>query len=134
MKVYQHIYFVLCLFAIDCITIRIIRKLLRDFLRSKKNKWAMYRLHESQSLESRITLDYIYPLLKRNQTAFVRYRRLYLLVLYSVVPQYLIILLLYLTITNYAVFAIFIFGAIKIIIYIIVRANFDGTMVSVYRK
>ena len=133
MTILQHIFMGICLFAIDVITVKIIRKLLRDFLRTKKNKWAMYELYQSQPLKSRITLDYIYPRLKRNQKAFVRYRKLYFCLLYTLIPQYLVILMLYLLIGDNAVFALLTFMAIKIIIYIIVRSNFDGLMISIYR-
>ena len=134
MTYFQHIYFFCCLLAVDLITIRILRKLLRDFLRSKKNKHALEQLHFSRSRKERISLSYIYPLLKRNQTAFSWYYKLYLAVLYTILPQYLIIGLLYGSLGNSTIYAIFIFGGIKIVIYFLVRGNFDANMVSIYRK
>lgn len=134
MTTIQHTYFLFCLLAIDLLTIRLIRKLLRDFMRSKKNKHVINRLHDSQPLKSRLALDYIYPLLKHNQKAFQGYHRLYLIIVLSAIPQYVVILLLYLFLTDYAIFAVFAFTGIKIIVYVIVRANFDANMVSIYRK
>ena len=134
MTVYQHLYFLCCLLIIDLFTLRILRKLLRDFLRSKKNKQKMNELYKSQPLQSRLLLDYIYPLLRHNQEAFLRYYKLHLAVLYSEVPQYLLILVLYFLLSNYAIFVVFIFGGIKIVIWLIVRSAFDANMVSVYRQ
>ena len=134
MTTIQHAYFLFCLLVIDLLTIRLIRKLLRDFLRSKKNKHAINILHNSQPLKNRITLDYIYPLLKHNQKAFRGYRRLYLIVVLSEIPQFIVVLLLYLFLADYAIIAVLAFAGIKIIVYVIVRANFDANMVSIYRK
>ena len=134
MKSNDHIYFLLSLFMMDLLTIKINRKLLLDFLRSKKNKWKMRELHATQTIGSRVTLDYIYPLLKKNKKAFVRYRKLYLMNLYFAVPQYLIILALYFIVGSCTVFLVLSLLAVKIVIYIVIRSNFDGLMASVYRK
>ena len=56
---FQFGYFILILVLMDLIILRTLRKLLRDFLRSKKNKWEMYQLYASQSFKSRLLLDYI---------------------------------------------------------------------------
>ncbi len=134
MRIWQHIYFLFCLVAVDLMTIRILRKLLQDFLRSKKNKKVVNRIYRSQSFKSRVTLDYIYPLLRRNQTAFQRYHKLYLIILITAIPQYLVIAFLYILFSEQALLSIFIFGGSKIIVYLFVRANFDANMVSIFRR
>ena len=134
MKMNDHVYFILCLIIMDLLTIKINRKLLLDFLRSKKNKWKMRELHTAQTIRSRVTLDYIYPLLKKNKKAFARYRRLYLINLFFAIPQYLMIIVLHLVAQGLAVFLVLSLIVIKIIIYIVIRSNFDGLMASVYRN
>ena len=130
----QYIYFLSCLIAIDLITVRLLRKLLRDFLRSKKNKQHINRLHASQPILNRIKLDYIYPLLKHNQTAFKVYHRLYLIGLIFALPQYLILSVLYAFSACVAGCTMLALGIVKIVLYLIIRSNFDANMVSVYRK
>lgn len=130
----QQIYFFCSLCLMDAITIRLSRKLLFDFLRNRSNKNRMHALYELQPLKSKLTLDYIYPLLKDNKKAFLRYRRLYLLLIYSAAPQYLAVFLMYFLHAEYAIFIVWMFIGIKIVIFIILRSNFDGNMVSIFRK
>ena len=130
----QHIYFVCCLIAVDLITMRLLRKLLRDFLRSKKNKRQIIQLHASQPMANRIKLDYIYPLLKHNQRAFKFYHRLYLSMLLMALPEYLILGILCVLVDHIAVYIILTLGIVKIVFYLVIRSNFDANMVSIYRK
>lgn len=134
MTIYQHLFFLVCLLLIDLMTIRLIRKLLLDFLRSKKNKKTADRLYRSQPLKSRITLDYIYHLLKHDQRAFRQHHILYIFLLISAIPQYLIMAVLYWLQGDPAIFAVFLFGTIKIILYFFIRSYFDGNNVSIYRR
>lgn len=130
----QFVFFFFSLVSVDLITIRIMRKLLLDFLRSKKNKTKMRELYLSQPLQNRITLNYISTLLKHNQKAFLLYHRLYLVFLFSTVPLYVLLILMYLLLEHLVIFMILALIVAKIIIYVIVRSNFDGSMVSIYRK
>lgn len=130
----QPIYFLLCLLAIDLITLRLLRKLLRDFLRTKKNKQEMRQLHTSQPMRKRILLDYIYPLLKHNHRVFLFYHRLYLSVLFLSLAQYPILAVLYSLIARIALYITLALGIGKLLLYFIIRANFDANMVSIYRK
>ncbi len=85
-------------------------------------------------MSNRIKLDYIYPLLKHNLRAFKFYHRLYLVILFFALPQYLILGVLYVFIDRIAVYIILALGIVKIVLYLTIRSNFDANMVSIYRK
>ena len=133
MTYFQFGYFILILVLMDLIILRTLRKLLRDFLRSKKNKWEMYQLYASQSFKSRLLLDYIYQHLKKNQKPFIKFHRFYLFYLVAIVPQYIVIVLTYCLLHQTSIFT-WVLLAIKVIVYFVIRSYFDGNMVSIYRK
>lgn len=128
------LYFDICMLAIDFITIRSLRKFLIDFLRIKKNKKSVGKIYAEQTPESKVTLSFIKPLLKTHASIFNRYQRLYLIILYSIVPQYLIIISCNVLLELRSTYVVIFFAAIKLIIYFIVRFNTDANRASLYRK
>ena len=86
-KVIILLYFLMVMF--DKIVICDARRLLLDFLIGQRNRKNAKKIHAEQSFKDRFTMGYIYPMLKKNKEAFKAYHTLYLVILYSVIPQYI---------------------------------------------
>ena len=128
------LYFDISLIAIDLIIIRTIRKFLIDFLRTKRNKKSAAKIYAMQSEEDKITLAFIKPLLSVHVTAFTAYQKLYMALLYTLIPQYLIVILCNVFLKQNSIFVIAVFGAIKIGIYFFIKLHTDANGASIYRR
>ncbi len=83
--------FVILLVLLDCITITSFRRLLVGILIDARNRKSADRINKEQTSLSKITLSYIPDYLKRNIKYFKKFHFLYLVDLYSLVPQYFIL-------------------------------------------
>ena len=80
------------LILLDSSVIRDLRSFLWDFLMIRRNRGGMKKNLMKQSRKDRITLSYIEPLLKKNQKPYRIWHSLYLWVIYSLIPQYVLLL------------------------------------------
>lgn len=81
------------LILIDSLIMYSLKDILFDFLVGTRNRKSAMRIHLSQSPEQRKTMAYIKPLLKDNVKAFVAFQRLYLIVRYTLIPQYALLII-----------------------------------------
>lgn len=123
---------VLC--ALDFIVISSLRRFLVDFLLACRNKKYVKKIHTEQLLINRITLDYIQPLLQKNVSIFRRYQKLYMVILYTILPQYIILLISNFLIGMNSLYILALFAIIKLIIALVIRFQTDSLLISRYRK
>ncbi len=128
------VYFDCALCIIDFITISAVRSFLFDFLIDRKNRKSAKRFHMQQSVKNRITLAYILPLLKNNASKCQLYQTLYMSILYTLVPQYAIILACNIIMQWNSIYVLAVFALIKIVIALIIRVQTDSNLVSQYRR
>ena len=118
--------FVILLVLLDCITITSFRRLLVGILIDARNRKSADRINKEQTSLSKITLSYIPDYLKRNIKYFKKFHFLYLVDLYSLVPQYFIlgIFTAFWPIQSKYLYCFFI--GIKILMNIIIRFQVDS--------
>ena len=118
--------FVILLVLLDCITITSFRRLLVGILIDARNHKSADRINKEQTSLSKITLSYIPDYLKRNIKYFKKFHFLYLVDLYSLVPQYFIlgIFTAFWPIQSRYLYCFFI--GIKILMNIIIRFQVDS--------
>lgn len=127
---------VLCdilLVLMDCITVFSLRDFLIDFLIGVRNRKNAKKIHAQQTLKRRITLSYIKPLLKRHITAFTVHHLIYMIVITTLIPQYMIVFVcnfIYGIDSRYIIY--FVVG-IKGLVNLIVRLQCDSNRISMYR-
>lgn len=80
---------------LDMIVISDARRLLLDFLIGQRNRKNAKQIHAEQSSKDKVTMGYIYPMLKKHQKSFKNHHTLYLIILYSLVPQYTTVVLIH---------------------------------------
>ena len=85
------IYFAIVLF--DVLIVSDARRLLLDFLIGQRNRKNARKIHSEQSFKNKIHMGYIQPMLKKNKEAFRKYHILYLAIIYSLIPQYIVVCL-----------------------------------------
>ena len=90
-KLFVLAYFLMIM--LDIIVISDARRLLLDFLIGERNRKNAKRIHAEQSFSDRVKMGYILPMLKKYTGAFRKYHILYLIILYSLIPQYITIVL-----------------------------------------
>ena len=131
----KHILFsIFGLMVFDIAVISWLRSFLIDFLRAKRNKKSTRKIHTSQPMMSRITLNYIKPLLVKYTSEFASWHRLYLGVLYTLIPQYAILILCNLLFETSSLYVLGLFGFIKLVVIIIIRLNCNSNRESIYVK
>ena len=116
----------------DNLIINHLRQLLRAFLSSKENK--AIAIHRKQCRKDRITMDYIEPLLKRNIKPFRKWHKFYKFNLFELIPQYIILTILFVFLEENLRFVLYGLCFIKYIISSVVRMQFDSSFVSRYVK
>lgn len=122
------------LLVLDLVTIADLRKFLTDFLAVKRNVKRAKEIHEAQPLKDRITLNYISSHIKKYVKKFTAYHRLYLAVLYTLIPQYIILIICNLIWEMKSIYVLGGFAAIKLIICIMIRLNVNANGISIYRQ
>ena len=127
------LYLNLFLMIIDCILIVDLRKLVYSFLLSKRNIAGAKKIHKAQTKIKRILLSYIkeYAIYPKHFNFFYR---MWVLVLISLIPQYIIGFTVYL-VSYYASIILYgVFIMVKIILSVIVYINFNSDRVSRFDK
>ena len=129
--------FVLAYFLIimlDIIVISDARRLLLDFLVGARNRKNAKRIHAEQSFSDRVKMGYIQPMLKKYTGTFKKYHILYLVILYSLIPQYLTIVLCHIFATNIIWYVFGVFGGIKLLLTFFYALELGPQKMSVYAE
>ena len=128
------IYFDCMLCIIDLITISAARRFLFDFLIQQRNRKSVRKLHAKQQLKDRITLSYIVPLLTKNTSVCILYQKIYMIIIYTLVPQYIILLICNSLMKIKSLYVLIVFASIKLVVAIIIRLHTNANLVSRYRE
>lgn len=119
------------LFLIDLLVINFARKLLFDFLIGKKNN--ALKIHQQQKCKYRITMSYIKLYIKQNLYQFKVFHCIYLFELFTLIPQYIILLVSNIFIERYVHIPLIIFCVIKFLFFIVYWCQFDVNRVSRFK-
>ena len=128
------LYFDCILCLIDFITLSALRRFLFDFLIESKNRKSAKCFHMHQSIKDRVTLAYIFPQLKNNISTYKRYQALYMIIIYTLLPQYAVLLICNILMGLRSLYVLAVFAAIKIAIALIIRLQTDSNLVSRHRR
>ena len=123
-------YFLLIL--LDGLLLSDARRLLLDFLIGQRNRKNAMRIHAEQSLRDRILMGYIAPMLKKHQKAFRGFRILYLILLYSLVPQYAAVILIHIFAPDILWYAMGALLILRFLLTVYYRLELGPNRVSVY--
>ena len=110
------------------------RRLLLDFLVGQRNRKNAKRIHAEQSFSDRVKMGYIQPMLKKYTEAFRKYHILYLTILYSLIPQYITIVLCHIFATNIIWYVFGVFLGIKLLLTIFYTLELGALKMSVYAQ
>ena len=121
------------LILLDCILLVELRKLVYSFLLSKRNIRGAKKIHKSQLMIDKITLAYIsdHTIYKKQ---FCFFQRLWVVNMFGIVPQYIMILTINIFWPNIVAIILLIFVGIKILMNFIVRNNFNSNRISKFDK
>ena len=128
------IYFDFAMLILDIVTISDLRKFLLDFLRVKKSRSNANAVYAMQSLQDKITLSFIKAHLKKYIKEFTIFHRMYMVVMYTLIPQYFILIMSNVLLGMKSMYVLCFFAVVKIIICFLVRINVDSNRVSIYRR
>ena len=128
------IYFDLALCLIDWMVISDLRRLLLDFLIGRRNLKSAKQIHAEQSFIQRVSMGYIKGMLKNYVRDFVAYRILYLIILYTLIPQYVALIVCNICLGYKSFYVLGVFATIKLLIDIFLRFQVDSLRMSKYRK
>lgn len=128
------IYFDCALLILDFITISSLRKFLLDFLRVKKSRKNANQVYATQSLRDKIMLSFIKAHLEKYRKEFTAFHRIYIVTIYTVFPQYIILIAFNVLLGMKSMYVLCFFAAVKLVICFLVRINVDSNRVSIYRK
>ena len=126
--------FYMALILLDCIAIFDMRHLVFEFLIVGKNIKGAYKIHKQQRLSDRITLSYIERRVRDYKSQFKFNHLVYLLTLYSLIPQYVILILCNMLLKEKSLYVIGCFAVLKFFICLIARLQVDSSRVSIYRQ
>lgn len=119
---------------LDCVTISDLRKFLLDFLKVKKSRKNAERVYSSQSIREKIMLSFIKMNLEKYITEFTVFHKIYITVLYTLIPQYIIIIACNVFLGMKSIYVLAFFASAKLIINFILWINTDSNRVSRYRR
>ena len=119
-----HILIIIVLF--DCLNIMFSRDLLLGFLACQMNEKKAKKLHASQSISSRIRMNYIKPYIKRNVKAFQVNYYLYQSILFALFPRYIVAFFLYSLESMYLHYFLICIAVLDGVITIILRIQFKS--------
>ena len=128
------LYFDCAMLILDCVTISDLRKFLLDFLAVKRSKGNFKQVYTVQSLYDRITLSFIKSHLKKYIKEFTAFHRVYMFVLYTLIPQYSVVIVSNFLFGMKSMYILCFFAVIKLVICFYIRINVDSNRVSIYRK
>ena len=119
---------------LDIIVISDARRLLLDFLIGERNRKNAKKIHAEQSFSDRVKMGYILPMLKKYTRTFRKYHILYLVILYSLIPQYITIVLFHIFVPSVIWYVFGVFLAIKLLITIFYTLELGPQKMSVYAQ
>ena len=126
----------LLIVLLDVEAIRLVRKLLLDFLVGARNRKNAYRIHDEQSYDDRLTMNYIGNHLKRYQQEFRFWLRFYHGLLWSLLPKYVFIIVMAVVSWGgkpcFIAFAVL--AGLGLALCVLLRFQFDALWVSRYGK
>lgn len=126
------LYFLIVL--LDIIIISDARRLLLDFLIGQRNRKNAMQIHSEQIFKNRVLMGYIYPMLKKNKKTFKKYHRLYLVVLYSLLPQYIAIVCIHILVPDILKYVAGAYLLIRLLLAVLYRLELGPQRISVYAK
>ena len=118
----------------DKVVISDARRLLLDFLIGERNRKNAKKIHAEQSFSDRVKMGYILPMLKKYTRTFRKYHILYLVILYSLIPQYTTIVLFHIFVPSVIWYVFGVFLAIKLLITIFYTLELGPQKMSVYAQ
>lgn len=118
----------------DIIIISDARRLLLDFLIGRRNRKNAMQIHSEQTLNNRVHMGYIHPMLKEHKNTFKKYHTLYLVILYSLVPQYAAIVLVHIFAPNIFKYVMGAYLSVRLILAVAYRLELGPQRRSVYAK
>ena len=131
-KLFVLAYFLMIM--LDKIVISDARRLLLDFLIGQRNRKNARKIHAEQRFSDRVTMGYIQPMLKKHTGAFRKYHILYMVILYSLIPQYITIVLFHILETNVIWYVFGVFLGIKLLLTIFYTLELGPQKMSVYAQ
>lgn len=126
----------LLIVLLDIGAVRLIRRLLLDFLVGAHNRKNADRIHDEQPYDERLTLNYIGGHLKRYQREFRFWLRFYHGLLWSLLPKYILIITLAVVFWGGTpcLIAFAILAGLGLLFCAALRMQFDSLWVSRYGK
>ena len=118
----------------DIIVISDARRLLLDFLIGERNRKNAKKIHAEQSFSDRVKMGYILPMLKKYTRTFRKYHILYLVFLYSLIPQYMTIVLFHIFVPSVIWYVFGVFLGIKLLLTIFYTLELGPQKMSVYAQ
>ena len=119
---------------LDKVVISDARRLLLDFLIGERNRKNAKKIHAEQSFSDRVKMGYILPMLKKYTGTFRKYHILYLVILYSLIPQYITIVLFHILVPSVIWYVFGVFLAIKLLLTIFYTLELGPQKMSVYAQ
>ena len=119
---------------LDKVVISDARRLLLDFLIGERNRKNAKKIHAEQSFSGRVKMGYILPMLKKYTGTFRKYHILYLVILYSLIPQYITIVLFHIFVPSVIWYVFGVFLAIKLLLTIFYTLELGPQKMSVYAQ
>ena len=132
--IWKLIYFDSAMLLIDSLVITYLRSFLLDFLRVKKSRNAAKKVYKSQTWWERIILSFIKAHLQKFIKEFTFFHRIYVTVIYTLIPQYVILIVSNVLLEMKSMYFLAFFAIVKNIIFFLVWINIDSNKVSIYRK
>jgi len=117
----------------DFLIFRTWRRFLFDFLAVRRSN-SLAKMLAEQSIKDRITLDFIFPLLKKNKETFSAYHAVYKMLLYTMIPVYIVVAVCHLFMGFQSEYVFYVVAGVKIFFASIVRVQQDGSHNSKYRS
>ena len=126
----------LLIVLLDVGAIRLIRKLLLDFLVGAHNRKTAYRIHDEQPYDDRLTMNYIEGHLKRYQREFRFWLRFYHGLLWSLLPKYVCVIMIAVLFWGGTpcLIAFAVLAGLGLALCAVLRFQFDASWVSRYGK
>ncbi len=116
----------------DLIVLSSWRKFLQDFLTGNKNRKSARKIYAQQTIKGKILLDYIDSLLEFNQDIFKAYYRIYVCMVVTVIPQYVISIVLLIFFKEFSGYFLGLVSFFKIVLFLVVRFQRDASRNSKY--
>ena len=125
-------YFIMAM--LDILNISDARKLLLDFLIGQRNRKNAMKIHSEQRFKDRINMGYIYPMLKKHKPIFRKYNMLYLVMLSSIIPQYVSLILCRVFAPNVVIYLVGVCILIRVILAVFLHLELGPQRMSVYAQ